>query len=78
MCVFAAIAYPAPQTKEEVTAAFTKGELGEILALADSMMTDCAKKPDAQSPWPLSGNPHFGDYTNSCQDYDQTESNTLW
>jgi hypothetical protein len=78
MCVFAAVAYPAPQTKEEVTAAFMKGELGDLLDLADSMMTDCAKEIDVQSPWSMSGNPHFGDYTETCEGYGQTESNTLW
>lgn len=78
MCVFAAVAYPAPQSKEDVKSAVNSENLNEILKLSNAMITKCDEKLESQSPWPLAGKPRFGDFEGTCEGYTQTESNTLW
>jgi hypothetical protein len=78
MCVLAAVAYPAVQTKEEVKSAIETQDLFEILALADSMIAKCDEKLSVPSPWPMSDAANFDALQDPCEGYLQTESNTLW
>jgi len=78
MCVLAAVAYPALQTKAEVKEAIETNDLFEILALADSMIASCDSKPLVTSPWDAVMGEESGSYVDVCKDFPQTESNTLW
>ena len=78
MCVFAAVAYPAPRSKAEIKAVFAEADLVKVLELANELFTACDELVEVESPWPMAGAPNFGDYDGVCRDLIQTESNTLW
>ena len=77
MCVFAAVAYPAPRSLQEVTEIIASGDLLSIYDLVDELLTDCDEHPEVESPWPMTENANFGEWTDSCAPWDETESNEL-
>lgn len=77
MCVFAAVAYPAIHTVEEIEAILDSGDLLAIYALVDEVLSDCDEHPEVESPWPMTEDVNFGDWVDSCSDWEQTESNVL-
>ena len=77
MCVFAAVAYPAAPSKEEITQTLQSGDLLAIYALVDELMTDCDQHPEVETPWPMSLEPNLGQPVDSCADWEETESNVL-
>ena len=77
MCVFAAVAYPAPRSVEEITETLASGDLLAIYELVDELMTDCDSHPEVDSPWPMTDTANFGDWVDSCAPWDETESNVL-
>ena len=77
MCVFAAVAYPAPRSLEEITETIESADLLSIYDLVDELLTDCDEHPEVESPWPMTESANFGEWTDSCAPWDQTESNVL-
>ena len=77
MCVFAAVTYPAPRTVEEISSVLASGDLLSIYALVDELLADCDEHPEVVSPWPMTETPNFGALVDSCEAWDQTESNVL-
>lgn len=77
MCVFAAVAYPAPRSVEEITETLSSGDLLAIYELVDELMTDCDEHPEVASPWPMTDVVNFGERVDSCAPWDETESNVL-
>ncbi len=77
MCVFAAVAYPAPRTKEDIVETLSSGDLLAIYGLVDDLMSSCDEHPEVPGPWAHSEEAFFGDPLEACADFDQTESNTL-
>ena len=77
MCVFAAVAYPAIRSVDEITEILASSDLFAIYDLVDEMLSDCDEHPVVDSPWPMTEDAHFGDWVDTCSDWDQTESNVL-
>ena len=77
MCVFAAVAYPAPRTLQEITDTIASGDLLAVYELVDELLTDCDEHPEVDSPWPMTEVANFGDRVDSCAPWDETESNVL-
>ncbi|MCO4774053.1 MAG: hypothetical protein KDA24_28730 [Deltaproteobacteria bacterium] len=77
MCVFAAVAYPASIGKDEIIATMESQDLLAVYALLGEVMAPCATHPEAESPWPMTDEPNLGPPVDTCQSWDQTESNTL-
>ena len=77
MCVFAAVAYPAPLTKEEIMTTLTSGNLIEVYGILDQVMTSCSSYPEVGSPWPMTEEANMAPPVDTCEAWSQTESNTL-
>ena len=77
MCVFAAVAYPAPLTKEEITTTLTSGNLIEVYGILDQVMSSCSSYPAVGSPWPMTDEASMAPPVDTCQAWSETESNTL-
>jgi len=77
MCVFAAVAYPASRSLEDITETIASGDLVAIYDLVDELMTDCDEHPEVDSPWPMTEDPNFGAAVDSCEPWSQTVSNVL-
>jgi len=77
MCVFAAVAYPASVSKEDIIATLDGGNLLDVYALLGEMMSGCATYPEAESPWPFTDEVNLAERVDTCADWGQTESNTL-
>ncbi len=77
MCVFAAVAYPAPRSVEEITEVLDSGDLLAVYALVDEMLSDCDEHPQVDSPWPMTEDANFGERVDTCADWEQTQSNVL-
>ena len=68
MCVFAAVVYPATWSVEEVEEVVAGDDYAALLSLMDAALGPCDASVEVSSPWDEGG---------SCEDYAQTESNTL-
>lgn len=77
MCVFAAVAYPAARSVEDITETLAGGDLLEVYDLLDDVMASCDDYVEADSPWPMTEAPNFDEPVDTCADWDQTESNVL-
>ena len=77
MCVFAAVAYPAARSVEDITETLAGGDLLEVYDLLDDVMASCDDYVEADSPWPMTQAPNFDEPVDTCADWDQTESNVL-
>ena len=77
MCVFAAVAYPAAVPKDEIIAILDGGNLLDVYGLLDEVMGPCPTYLEVDSPWPFTDEPNVADRVDTCQGWDQTESNTL-
>jgi len=71
MCVIAAVVYPSVWTVEEVEQTVADGDLGGLLTLMGDVMGPCDTILDTvESPWTT-------DQAGACDEFEQTESNTL-
>jgi hypothetical protein len=77
MCVFAAVAYPAARSKEEISDILSGGDLLAIYGLVDDMMGSCDSHPEPLSPWPHTDEAMMGEPLEACAPWEQTESNEL-
>jgi hypothetical protein len=77
MCVFAAVAYPAVRSVEDITATFASGDLVAIYGLMDDMLTSCDEVVATETPWPFTEEPNPGEPVDTCAGWEQTESNEL-
>ncbi len=77
MCVFAAVAYPAPLSKQAITDIIEQNDINGVLSMAETMIAPCNERIPVASPWPMTEKAGTGSFADTCADFTQTESNTL-